>query len=330
MRRLTLVSALIAGLFAAAPAAAQLASGLLEEGQIFYAGAKVEWAKVNLPRTLQILGVTTGSGRFVLDGQNQVEGWGTGGGFGLVMPPGKVDLGRNLRIEVSGGVFSAESESRTSVRAGDVLSISAPDGSMSFMGAFPSDGRLQTSLDYDTWNVDLLVRTDFGDPEGVVVSPFVGTTYTREDRWDRLRGDFAQPQNRPGNFFIDQEMNTDYAGVVLGSSLYLPVGPALLSLTGRADLTGADVEGTTKLSGTTAPTIRAKDKDFAFSANLGGSAGIEIPIGPLRIAAEGFGSWRSWAPQASYAEPFGGSSPFRLTGDTLWAWGGRARVEIVF
>jgi hypothetical protein len=214
-------------------------------------------------------------------------------------------LGRDARIEA--GVRWADGDSDESVFSAAGLGffqINNPVGPAN--GTLtPTTGRFETDL--ESWEADLLYRTDVPFNDWLILSPYLGIGYAYldvENEYSLVTGGM----DVSNTFGLEDEIEAHFGGIVLGGDAELhPIDLLSFRLGVRADLMAvtAKLEADQNLFvGGTQRRNAETDHDVDFAARVGTQLGMALHLGPVELGIDGDVRYHSYMPTAEHPTSF--------------------------
>lgn len=201
---------------------------------------------------------------------------------------------------------------------------------MNVTNFYPSESALLTNTELETWDADIVYKTDVFLSDQLWITPVVGITYTKM----KLDNDFKSTGINvfvPLIHEINDHTRTHYYGGVLGAELTVrPLKPLSFVAGLRADVMGATSAMKASQEGNSGGSIfrsAESDNDTNFAARATATLGFDLDFGPLTFGAEGYASYLSYLPVADHR--FTGSDrPVNIDGSDLWTAGAKLSLTV--
>jgi hypothetical protein len=218
------------------------------------------------------------------------------GGFWLPGPDGTRKDG--LRIEAAFNYLAVDGSTRYSSSL--PLGFFAIDGYGDANGTL---GLLNTAVidtRYKKWGIDLTLGREMAISETASLSVYTGLTYSNTD----FSNDFDLLEDGvPFPVYLEDDIETDYYGVLVGADAMVPLTPKLrLDIGGRVDLLYADA-AMTAYQDLYPPvlSLRVSDSEDKMAGRLEAHLGLSYDMTPVVLAMGASASYLSDQPYAEHA-----------------------------
>lgn len=239
--------------------------------------------------------------------------------------------GRNTRLEITGKYADADTDVSTNTL--DELGFVPMDLSASAFGTVSGPGIVKTAV-FDTslkrFGVDVIV---VAEREGATVKSsaiFAGLTYFKSE----LENEFSVLEGgvKRLDLFLRDDIETDYAGVLVGANAAVPLGSRVdFTFGGRAELlyAEADLEASQSVVGLP---VFVTDSDDDFAGRLQGEIGLAYNADSMVLAVVAEGTYLSYQPYGYYPtdDAPGADVPAQIADDELWTYAVGASVKYLF
>lgn len=264
-------------------------------GENGFVGLQTGKAYLNLPSekgVITILGQPFGESAHRFWGEN----FEASGGFWLPGPQGTHEDG--IRIEAAFNYLSADGSDRFSSFL--PLGFFAIDGYGDANGTLGLVNTAVIETRYKKWGIDLTLGREIAISETASLSVYTGLTYSDTD----FSNDFNLLEDGvPFPVYLEDDIETDYYGVLVGADAMVPLSPKLrLDFGGRADLLYADAAMTAYQDlYPTVLSLRVSDNEEKMAARLEAHLGLSYDMTPVVLGMGASASYLSYQPYAGHA-----------------------------
>jgi hypothetical protein len=253
-------------------------------------------------------------------------------GAGTTLPD---PIGRDARVKLTVRYTSGDSDQGVdTTTALGFIRINDPTTANGTFSGPPQTAFYETRL--RKWDADLLYETDVPFNDMLVLTPFMGLTYSQLEL-DNDYTIFVNGTSISNLFSLEDDTDAYYGGIALGGDAELTLLDVLTLRAGmRADLMAVTAKmdadqvfslGPFGAFGQTYPS--ESDRDLDFAARVSAGLGVGAKFGPVEIGIDGTTTYHSYVPIVQHPIRYGERTS-RIEGRAAWSASALAHLTIYF